>query len=103
MCRFDGLCPQIIFTTWFATCCSTISLCFASTAIWHVVTHRNARMRRHRSAVGVGERDLALSGPIEFRASIFSFRCRRSRIAVIFSTRFSTGKPSFPFSVASLL
>ena len=33
----------------------------------HVVAHRNMRMRRHRSAVGVGERDLALARLVQLR------------------------------------
>ena len=36
----------------------------------HVVADRNVRMRRHRSAVGIGERDLALTGPIQFRQHV---------------------------------
>ena len=37
----------------------------------HVVAHRNMRMRRHRSAVGVGERDLALASLVQFRQQVF--------------------------------
>ena len=33
----------------------------------HVVADRNMGMRRHRAAVGIGERDLALAGPIQLR------------------------------------
>jgi hypothetical protein len=33
----------------------------------HVIAHRNMRMRRHRSAVGVGERDLAPMGNDDLR------------------------------------
>jgi hypothetical protein len=33
----------------------------------HVIAHRNVRMRRHHSAVGVGERDLALPTLVQFR------------------------------------
>jgi hypothetical protein len=33
----------------------------------HVVAHRNMRMRRHRAAVGVGERDLALPRLVQLR------------------------------------
>jgi hypothetical protein len=37
----------------------------------HVVAHRNMRMRRHRSAVGVGEPDLALPRLVELGVSGF--------------------------------
>jgi hypothetical protein len=33
----------------------------------HVIAHCNVRMRRHHSAVGVGERDLALPTLVQFR------------------------------------
>ena len=36
----------------------------------HVVAHRNMRMRRHRSAVGVGKRDLALPRLVQFRQHV---------------------------------
>jgi hypothetical protein len=36
----------------------------------HIVADRNMRMRRHRTAVRVGERDLALAGSIQFRQHV---------------------------------
>ena len=33
----------------------------------HIVAHGNTRVRRHRPAVGIGQRDLVLSGPVQFR------------------------------------
>jgi len=31
----------------------------------HVVAHRNTRVRRHRAAVGIGQRDLVLAGAVQ--------------------------------------
>jgi hypothetical protein len=36
----------------------------------HIIAHRDMRMRRHRSAIGVGERDLTLPRLIQFRQHV---------------------------------
>src|SRR6266404_8570176 len=66
-CRFGGLCQQTHIHNLVRDLLLDDQLVLRVDGDLHVVAHRNMRMRRHRSAVGVGERDLALSSLVQFR------------------------------------
>ena len=101
LCRFGGLCQQTHIHNLVRDLLLDDQLVFGIDSDLHIVAHRNMRMRRHRSAVGVGKRDLA---PVRSTSASMSLcRSRRSRIAAIFSARFLTCEPPVALSVASLL
>ena len=102
LCRFGGLCQQTHIHNLVGDLLLDDQLVLGVDRDLHVVAHRNMRVRRHRSAVGVGERDLALPGRSS-SASMSLWRSRRSRIAAIFSARFLTREPPVARSAASLL
>src|SRR5438270_2029168 len=68
--RFGGLCQQTHIDNSVRDLLLDDQLVLGIDGDLHVVAHRNMRMRRHRSAVGVGERDLALPGLVQFRQHV---------------------------------
>ena len=59
LCRFGGLCQQTHIHNLVRDLLLDDQLVFGIDSDLHIVAHRNMRMRRHRTAVGVGKRDLA--------------------------------------------
>src|SRR6266851_6606130 len=67
LCRFGGLCQQTHIHNLVRDLLLDDQLVLYIDGDLHIVAHRNMGMRRHRSAVGVGERDLALPRLVQFR------------------------------------
>src|SRR5580700_2889881 len=69
-CRFGGLCQQTHIDNLVGDLLLDDQLVLGIDGDLHIVAHRDMRMRRHRSAVGVGERDLALPRLVQFRQHV---------------------------------
>ena len=69
-CRFGGLCQQTHIHNLVRDLLLDDQLVLGVDRDLHVVAHRNMGMRRHRSAVGVGERDLALPRLVQLRQHV---------------------------------
>ena len=70
LCRFGGLRQQTHVHDLVGDLLLDDQLVLGIDRDLHVVAHGNTRVRRHRPAVGVGERDLVLAGALQLRQHV---------------------------------